>query len=120
MHPLKVAPFGAHQEREIYVVRRETGLEVDVCCLDAFEISMTLSGHRSAYSSPAAAHQFHGHPVAEIQGFEKRPSRNPRKIGAVVDKSRFWSGFCASLHISDDTCSYRLVTAKNYESVAKV
>jgi hypothetical protein len=62
--------------------------------------------------------------VAERQGFEKRPSHTPSKIDAIVDKSRYWGGFCASLHISDDTCSYRLVTAKNYEkcsqSVAKL
>jgi hypothetical protein len=50
--------------------------------------------------------------LAESGGFELSPSCQSLRINEIVNKSRYWSGFRASLHMSDDTRWYRLVTAK--------
>jgi hypothetical protein len=50
--------------------------------------------------------------MAENGGFESTPFAQPCRISLIIDQSRCWSGFRASWHMSDDTHSYRLVTAK--------
>jgi DNA-binding XRE family transcriptional regulator len=47
--------------------------------------------------------------MAENGRFESTHFAQLPRINPITDQSRYWSGFCASWHISDGTRSYRLV-----------